>query len=181
METRLKAHSLLAVNVLVPARSEAMTFKLAQRLPGTNTMPIAVAVANYLLQLCPNEWSNQLSRQFRPRVTFVGLCGIQAFLQQLAFAAAAHGVSLPISMWRDSPHWELPSDSDLRRFWEDCRDTAIDADDRAALASTVDRTLAEWRGTGVSAEADSRILLMSCARLGWRNADIGQKAAATIP
>lgn len=156
--------NLLAIRFVVPALGEVQSFKLANRLPGEKKLPVAVGARNWLLNACAAEWNGNLRRQERFRVTFVGMPGLDAFLQKWALACAVYDQPLPVDLWKLTPQCELPNNAAVRELISGC--AANQEDPEKALKHKA--LIRGWINSSASAERDSAILLAAAFKLGFK-------------
>lgn len=156
--------NLLAVRAAIPQLRVTRTYKLASRLAGKAGLPVAVALRNWLLNISGGEWTGDLSRHKPFNVTFIGLPGLKQFLQNWALACAVHSQFLPVDLWLQNPHVELPESLDLRQLLTACGVAATDPGKAEAF-----RNLTRgWFGPGASAVRDEHILLAASMGLGFK-------------
>ncbi len=156
---------LLAVKIAIPKLESVTTFQLSKRLPGSDKLPVSLAVRSFLLNLFPGEWCGDITAPASNRVVFVGLPGIRDFFVRLGYCTAALGSPLPPSLLLNTRMIEqAPDDScSVRNLLDACAFNAKDEDTRAKYEGIAGR----WVGTGRSAEVDNLALLAAAAACGF--------------
>jgi hypothetical protein len=156
---------LLAVKIAIPKLESVTTFQLSKRLPGSDKLPVSLAVRSFLLNLFPDEWSSDITAPASNRVVFVGLPGIRDFFVRLGYCTAALGSPLPPGLLLNTRMIEPGIDDSfyVRNLLDACAFNAKDEDTKAKYESITER----WVGTGCSAEVDNLAILAAAAACGF--------------